>query len=211
MERPPTLREQKSAATRDRIVDAALSLFDEAGYGNTTVDEIAVRAQVGRRTFFHHFPSKEAVFFADTAARHDAVIKSIEQRPHGESPLASLLFVFGELCDRPIDLARSQKIARLVEQDPEVLGIIHKTDVYDFEAKLVECLRARVGDDLAEEELRVITSTALACIGSAWRVQLTQPDVPLRGHFDAMVQACAVRWGGLDSTRPRSSNGARRR
>jgi len=47
-----TLRDEQSRATRRRIVDAAAALFVERGYGPTTIDAIAERAGVGRKTVF---------------------------------------------------------------------------------------------------------------------------------------------------------------
>jgi AcrR family transcriptional regulator len=61
---------------RDRLVDAAFDLFDEHGYEQTTVDEIADRAGVGRTTLFRHYRSKEDVIFPD----HDRLIAAVKDR-----------------------------------------------------------------------------------------------------------------------------------
>lgn len=53
--------------TRERIVEAAYSLFEERGFEETTVDDVADRAGVGRTTFFRAFASKEDVIFPDHA------------------------------------------------------------------------------------------------------------------------------------------------
>ncbi|WP_122818772.1 TetR family transcriptional regulator [Nocardioides pantholopis] len=55
------------ASTRDRIVEAAFTLFEERGFEETTVDDVAERAGVGRTTFFRAFGSKEDVIFPDHA------------------------------------------------------------------------------------------------------------------------------------------------
>jgi AcrR family transcriptional regulator len=65
----------KSAA-RDRLADAAFTLFDERGYEQTTVDDIAEQAGVGRTTFFRHYRSKEEVIFPD----HDRLLEQIRDR-----------------------------------------------------------------------------------------------------------------------------------
>jgi AcrR family transcriptional regulator len=57
----------------DRLVDAAFALFDERGYEETTVDDIAERAGVGRSTFFRNYRSKEDVIFPDHAHLMDAI------------------------------------------------------------------------------------------------------------------------------------------
>ncbi|MFD6025326.1 TetR family transcriptional regulator [Streptomyces griseoluteus] len=50
---------------RDALVAAAFQLFLERGYEQTTVDDIVALAEVGRRSFFRYFPSKEDVVFPD--------------------------------------------------------------------------------------------------------------------------------------------------
>lgn len=46
---------------RDRLYDAALALFREQGYEQTTVDQIARRAGLAKGTFFNYFPTKDAI------------------------------------------------------------------------------------------------------------------------------------------------------
>ncbi|MEU6818202.1 TetR family transcriptional regulator [Streptomyces sp. NPDC046860] len=50
---------------REALVAAAFQLFMERGYEQTTVDDIVALAEVGRRSFFRYFPSKEDVVFPD--------------------------------------------------------------------------------------------------------------------------------------------------
>lgn len=59
------LRERKKIQTRETIQHVAFQLFDEKGYANTTVEEIAEAAEVSPSTFFRYFPSKELVLMAD--------------------------------------------------------------------------------------------------------------------------------------------------
>ena len=46
-----------------------MDLFEDQGFEATTVEQIAERAGVSRRTFFRYFPSKQDVFFADQQLR----------------------------------------------------------------------------------------------------------------------------------------------
>jgi len=48
---------------RERLETAALDLFAENGYEETTVAQIAVRAGLNRATFFRHFADKREVLF----------------------------------------------------------------------------------------------------------------------------------------------------
>ncbi len=52
-------RELRAVRNRERIRAAALDLFEQRGVDRVTVDEIAAAAGVSRRSFFHHFPTKE--------------------------------------------------------------------------------------------------------------------------------------------------------
>jgi AcrR family transcriptional regulator len=63
-------------AVRDRLMDAAFELFDERGYEQTTVEDIAERAGAGRTTFFRHFRTKDEVIFP----RHEVLLEAIRQR-----------------------------------------------------------------------------------------------------------------------------------
>ena len=53
-----SLREAQKDLTRGLLMKRALKLFDERGYANTTVDDIAASAGTTRTTFYQHFKSK---------------------------------------------------------------------------------------------------------------------------------------------------------
>src|ERR1022692_4111848 len=58
---PPNRRERRRAEIRERLFRAALRLFAERGYLETTVEDITDAADVGKGTFFNYFPTKEHV------------------------------------------------------------------------------------------------------------------------------------------------------
>ena len=80
-------------------MSAAVELFDQRGFSETTVDEIAARADIAPRTFFRYFPTKEAVLFPDADAKCDRVLSALAARPAGEHPFASLVAVVAGLAD----------------------------------------------------------------------------------------------------------------
>jgi AcrR family transcriptional regulator len=57
----PGLRERKREETLRRIADTGIRLFMAQGFASTTVDEIAAKAGISRRTFFHYFKSKDDI------------------------------------------------------------------------------------------------------------------------------------------------------
>jgi AcrR family transcriptional regulator len=58
------MTQQRSEETRASILDAAVRRFALAGYNAASVDDICAEAGVSKGAFYHHFPSKQAVFLA---------------------------------------------------------------------------------------------------------------------------------------------------
>ena len=56
--------QQRSEETHARILEAAMEHFASQGYNAASVDDICAAAGVSKGAFYHHFPSKQAVFFA---------------------------------------------------------------------------------------------------------------------------------------------------
>lgn len=85
------VRERKRLETRARIADAAAQLASEHGIADTTVDEIAVAAGVGRATFFRYFESKE---LAIATGLSDAAIyvmsKALRDLPDDLDPIEAI-------------------------------------------------------------------------------------------------------------------------
>ena len=79
----------KVPAVKERLADAAFDLFDERGFEQTTVEDIAERAGVGRTTFFRNFRSKEHVIFPD----HDAILAAISERLATSTPSTAVVAV----------------------------------------------------------------------------------------------------------------------
>lgn len=80
-------RERKKRQTRARIQEAALELFAEHGFRQTTVAAIAERADVATRTVAVHFPAKEDLLFADDPFTPSSLARCLERRTSGESTL----------------------------------------------------------------------------------------------------------------------------
>jgi AcrR family transcriptional regulator len=83
------LRERKKLRTRRAIAGAALRLFAERGFDETTISDIAAAADVSPRTFFSYFPSKDDVVFAEMDERLADVRAGLAERPSGETPLGT--------------------------------------------------------------------------------------------------------------------------
>jgi AcrR family transcriptional regulator len=83
------MADMSKPTARERLAEAAFALFDERGYDQTTVDDIADRAGLGRTTFFRHYRSKEDVIFPD----HDRLLRQIDERLRTSSHATGLVAV----------------------------------------------------------------------------------------------------------------------
>lgn len=73
--------------SRGRLERAALELYSEPGYENTTVAEIAERAGLTERTFFRHYADKREVLFAGGEEFQDLFVTAIADAPRSLAPI----------------------------------------------------------------------------------------------------------------------------
>jgi AcrR family transcriptional regulator len=71
---------QKSAMTRDRILDAAIDCFINLGYTNVTTAKVASTAGVSRGAMLHHFPSKTELIQAAVEYLHGKLLEDYSDR-----------------------------------------------------------------------------------------------------------------------------------
>jgi AcrR family transcriptional regulator len=185
---------------RRELVAAAVRLFAVQGYDETTVDDIASAAGVGRRTFFRYFRSKEESISPDHAAAL-ARIAEIFESAHVSEPTASLVLRAGETVfdlytDDP---GLSVERFRLSHEVP-ALRDRESASVDHYRRLFTRHLRARLADD-PDGELRA------AVIGAA---VVAAHNVALRGWLAAggrpeQVEACRERFRGVAAMLPLDS------
>jgi AcrR family transcriptional regulator len=97
---------------RGRLEQAALELYTERGFDQTTVAEIAERAGLTERTFFRYFTDKREVLFWGQGALMELVTKHIADSPDSASPIDAIgagLRATGELFAGRRDHARRRQ------------------------------------------------------------------------------------------------------
>jgi AcrR family transcriptional regulator len=81
----PGKREQTKAANRQAILDAALEVFGDLGYGAATVRDIVRRTDLATGTFYNYFPDKESVLRAlmeDVATEARVLVRAARRSSH---------------------------------------------------------------------------------------------------------------------------------
>jgi AcrR family transcriptional regulator len=107
----PNLHEQRRRSTHEALRRAALASFASKGFANVTVTELAREAGVTERTFFRHFPTKEAVLFQDYETQVEWLAEALAQRPESESLFDAVLFSIATF-PYDIELVRQAATAR---------------------------------------------------------------------------------------------------
>jgi AcrR family transcriptional regulator len=106
----------------ERLAVAALDLFAERGYENTTVIDIAQRAGLTKSTFFRHFADKREVLFGD-GSMNGLLADAIAAAPAAATPLDAVAQALDEIGRRAFTSARREFVARrraVIAANPEL-------------------------------------------------------------------------------------------
>jgi AcrR family transcriptional regulator len=76
--------------SRQRLERAALELYSERGFDDTTVAQIAERAGLTERTFFRHFEDKREMLFGGAGALQDLLVGAVTDAPPSASPIEAV-------------------------------------------------------------------------------------------------------------------------
>jgi AcrR family transcriptional regulator len=97
---------------RGRLEQAALELYGERGFEQTTVAEIAKRAGLTERTFFRHFADKREVLFSGAGLLEDLLVRTVADAPDRATPLdavAASLEAAGAALQERAEFARQRQ------------------------------------------------------------------------------------------------------
>ena len=141
----PNLHELRRRSTRDALRQAALNRFAAKGFANVTVTELAREAGVTERTFFRHFPTKEAVLFQDYETQVEWLAEALARRPRSESVFDAVLAAIASF---PYDLevVRQAATARNELISAERIAGHLRVVQASFAAVLTDFVRVRYAD-----------------------------------------------------------------
>lgn len=188
MARPYTLkrRSEQQAATRKRIVEAAVELHTEVGPTHTTISMIAERAGVQRHTVYAHFADEHSLLMACSGLLEErdplpdaAAFRAIEDRADRLRSGLAALYAWYE---------RNSQLMASVMRDAETNPAVREIVTVRFGpplAALGEALAA--GLDAHQRTLLHVASSFFT-----WRTLTTEAGLGQNAAVNAMVQAIGV-------------------
>jgi AcrR family transcriptional regulator len=132
-----------------RLQQAALDLYGERGFDNTTVAEIAERAGLTKRTYFHYFADKREVLFSGSEALEELIVTEISAVPESVPPLdavAAALDAAAAMFEERREFAALRQ--RVIAANPE-LQERELIKLASLAGAVAEALRRRGVDDPA--------------------------------------------------------------
>ncbi|MFD2471094.1 TetR/AcrR family transcriptional regulator [Amycolatopsis silviterrae] len=143
---------------RHRLAEAALDLFTERGYDETTVAEIAERAGLTKRTFFRHFADKREVLFGGQEELAQLFAEGVAGTPADATPFEA---VAGALDAVAADFT-GERLARARQRQPIVAA---NNDLLERELLKRAKLVAAMHDALAARAVEEPAATVAAELG----------------------------------------------
>ena len=182
----PSLRDRRRQETTTLIAEAAVDLALDRGWADVTVDDIAARAGISRRTFFNYFPSKDEALFhlamtwqpellAQFAASTGPVLDALE------------VLVLAQTGSSAPDRERGRRIMGLVGTSPELLpGLLSRLALGEVDLARAVAEREGLGG-LESQVLAGTVGTVVRVASSAWLCG-DQPDpaTAVRAAFAAL-------------------------
>ncbi len=163
------LRQRKKERTRREFEEAAMRLFRDQGYEETTVEDIAEVVGVSARTFFRYYAGKEAVLFGPWRTMLGEIVRLYAARPRDESLLASARAVCVLIAQTmEADEAHQRFVKNIVAGSATAGDYERSVMLPAFESALVEATARRLDVD-ADADLRpaLAASVSIATMHAA--------------------------------------------
>lgn len=154
--------------SRGRLQEAALALYAERGFDQTTAAQIADRAGLTERTFFRHFADKREVLFGGSAILQERIVTGVVDAPAADGPLDA--------------------VARGLEAAATLLGEFRR----DLSRQRQAVIAAN--PELRERELAKLADYAAAVATALGRRGVSEAQATLAAEAGMTVLRVALQW-----------------
>ncbi|UQN09312.1 TetR family transcriptional regulator [Deinococcus sp. QL22] len=165
---------------RGRLEQAALELYSERGFEQTTVSDIAARAGLTERTFFRHFTDKREVLFGGAGALQESVMKRVSEAPLSLTAIEAVTLALGSadvFVPERREYARQRQ--RLLAANPE-LQERELMKLASMSAALAGALRGRGSPDTTAS---LTADAGMAIFMAAFGRWIDEPGSPEFGQL----------------------------
>jgi AcrR family transcriptional regulator len=153
----PGPRSRKGAATRQRLLDAAKAVFEEDGFLEARITDIAERAGLSHGSYYHYFDSKEQIFREVAEAQEALLTAPDDTEDPGED---------GEDGHAPSELDRilraNRRYLQRYRDNGRIMGVIEQVSRYDAHVYEARSQRQRHFADRAERAIRRLQKEGVA-------------------------------------------------
>jgi AcrR family transcriptional regulator len=184
-----------------RLQAAALDLYADNGYDETTVAQIAARAGLTERTYFRHFADKREVLFHGSEQMRDRIVTSVDEAPAGIEPLEVVALAvesIGTFFDEHRE--HSTRRYRVVAASPELQEreLIKRASLVHA---VGDALRRRGVTDPLAELTAEMGMTVFSLAYQRWAVD------PQERPYATHVRELLAQLGGVTAARPPTGAG----
>lgn len=176
----PGLRERKKRQTRLELHRAAVRLVLRNGLEHVTVEEMSAAAGYAPRTFFNHFPTKEAALIIEFSTKLGEVLADLPDRIEPEGLVDTLVdALLRHTYEEPIEIDDLKAHHELMERHPELVP--QQLRAFETaERGIVELLRQRTGGGSSWPHVEVAASLIAALMRVAFQRWISEEgDRPL--------------------------------
>jgi AcrR family transcriptional regulator len=199
------LRARRSEMMTSELEALALALFDERGFDDVTVDEIASQAHISARTFYRYFPTKEDVLQVGIDRRTAALRLALASRSAEEPPMRSLRIALTNVY-AALDATQLRRWISVIAFTPSVVKAVLGGIQLKTQPVIAEFLASRLG--LPNDEL--VPTMLAAATGGVLQASLTKWFIHGGDVSTTISEGLKVLEGGISSD-PRAPSQPNRR
>lgn len=149
---PPAPRSRKGAQTRARLLESAKEVFEETGFLEARISDIAEKAGLSHGSFYHYFDSKEQVFREVAEAQEANLTAPPEGEPDDDH----------EPTERERIRRANRRYLERYRENGRIMGVIEEVSRYDDQVNEARMRRQKHFADRAEKAIRRLQDAGAA-------------------------------------------------
>jgi AcrR family transcriptional regulator len=163
----PSLQSRKQQLVRDAIFNAAIELFAEKGFDETTVEEVAQAAGVSRASFFRYFSSKDDLLAQNVMKYGLALIEAIKACPSSFTPFAVMRQTVLSVAKDTVNHPRTRQVIDISQRSASAMQA-HMSRMIEVEGMVAAAFAERMGNSSKDElEARLVATLTLSAMNVA--------------------------------------------